>query len=126
MDRTSKVFKLLRDIDITLTVWRGLLPDFQRLAFVYEERKLFSDDGLIKIGLSMIPGTERPLKAAVKKLGGWNHIVSPSFTVTEEVYSTLESAGLSRERFNKTREYLGDPVGYVNKAKQRRHDLKPD
>ncbi len=115
MKKRSIFKRLLQNVDAFIFVNRGLIPDLQRLDFVREKRKLFSDEGLIRISMSIIPGTDRSLKAAVKALGGWDLITHPSFSVTEDVYSKLEAASLSRNVFDKSRAYLANSSGYVNK-----------
>lgn len=112
MNKNSKFYKFLRNIDCFVFVNRGLIPDLERLDFVREERKFFSDEGLIRISMSIIPGTDRSLKTAVKALGGWDLITHPSFLVTEDVYSRLEAAGLSRKVFDKSRAYLAKSTSY--------------
>lgn len=112
MNKNSIFYKFLRNIDIFVYVNRGLIPDLERLDFVREERKLFSDGGLLRISMSIIPGTDGQLKATVKALGGWDLLMQPSFIVTEEVYSKLEGSGLGREQLDRSRAYIAKSSGY--------------
>lgn len=112
MKRSSVFYNFLRKIDVFVYVNRGLIPDLKRLDFVREERQLFSDEGLLRISMSIIPGTDGRLKATVKALGGWQVLMQPSFIVTEEVYSKLERSGLGREQFDKSRAYIANPSRY--------------
>ncbi len=105
LNRKSFLFKSLQRLDIQLYVLRGFVPDFERLDWVHEKRPLFSDEGLVKLTLSLIPGTEAKLKKTVSAMGGWDKIVDPNFFVSDEVFSRLEEAGLNRIQFQKTRRY---------------------
>ena len=121
MNRNSLLYKVLRNLDSFQFVYRGLEPDFDQLDFLRDERKLFSDKGLIRARMTMLPGTDMALVAAVKELGGWDAIMQPSFVVTEEVYSRLERAGFSREQLDKSREFNADPSGYRFRAQNQRY-----
>ncbi|CAN5600404.1 hypothetical protein BH11CYA1_BH11CYA1_28600 [soil metagenome] len=123
MNRTSILFQFLRRIDIFVYCMRGLAMDYDRLDFNQNERQLFSDEGLLRTSMSVIPWTDRTLASAVRELGGWGKIVQRSFVVTDEVYSKLEQAGFSREQFDKSREYLADPQAYWQRAQKRRYPI---
>jgi|GEM_PF-1538938 len=113
---------LLKKVDIAWYVSHGFVPDFRKLDFVYEERRLFSKSGLIRTHLSVIPFVDGKLKAAVKKLGGWNVICAPQFEVTEEVYVALEKAGFEREQFDLSRKYLANRSLYHSEALAKRYE----
>ncbi len=120
-EKRFSLHNLLRKVDIFWYVNHGYIPDFRLLDFVHQERQLFSKSGLIRRQLSIIPFTDRKLKAAVIKLGGWEAIIAPQFEVTEEVYAALEKAGFERDQFDLSRKYLANPSLYHSEALTERY-----
>ncbi len=120
-DRKFSLRDITKKVDIAWYVNLGFIPDFRQLDFVHQKRSLFSKTGLIKIQLSIIPFTDRKLKSAVGKLGGWRTITSPQFEVTEDVYFALEEAGLERDQFDLSRKYLANPSFYRSEALTERY-----
>lgn len=106
--------KIVEKLDRVWYVYHGFLPDFKRLDFVYGGRALFSTEGLIRTHLSIIPGVDNRLKRVVKELGGWDSVMNPNRELTSEAYQKLCEAGFTEEQLRSSREFLANPVEYMN------------
>lgn len=117
------MMNILRGFDTLWSTLRGYTPDFERLSFVHKERRLFSNEGLVKERLSLIPFDEFALKRVVEKYGGWQKITRENFIPPEELLAALENAGLSRTDFLHSREFLASPSDYRKRAISKRGRL---
>ena len=116
MRRHSVFYNWLWQVDNVWLHLDGYVSDFERLDWNYEERPLFSKDGLIKSEPSIMPFRDRELKQIVKEYGGWELVTDPSFNPPEELCSKLQAIGSNRERFEHSRRYLRSPGIYRRQA----------
>jgi len=119
--RGSFLYKILRTIDVFWRHLDGFVDDFEQLDWVYEQRPLFSKEGLIKDDLSLIPFRDRKFGQIVRDYGGWKAITKEDFVPSEELYEKLESIGFGREQFDLSRRYLANPSEYKTQALKRKY-----
>jgi hypothetical protein len=100
--------KILRQCDIFWFSLSGYITDLERLDFVWEDRHLFTKEGLIKHNLSSFPWADRELKLIARRYGGWKALMKPDFQPSDQLLSELESAGFTRSEFEHSRIY-NDP-----------------
>lgn len=115
----ERLSRLLRRLDTRFYIAMGWIPDVKNLDFVYERRKLFTFDGLIKTHLSLVPFVEYKLKLTVLELGGWESVMDPERTFTENEIEKLEQAGLNKTQVELSRLYLSDPIKYLKESRVR-------
>jgi hypothetical protein len=121
LTRDSFWYKVLRTLDILWVSLDGFTPDLEQLDWVFDERPLFSKEGLIKIDISQLPFRDHKLKKIAKKYGGWEVITDPEFVPPRELYERLEKIGFRRDDFDLSRRYLANPDEYKENARKRRN-----
>ncbi len=114
----------IRRTELSVQIFFGFTPDFEKLDYVFYSRPLFSKEGLIRDHLSLLPFADTSLKRVVKDLGGWEHITDPEYLPNSEEYERLAEVGFSKDDFNKTREYLSDRSAYNRRALARQKEKK--
>ena len=116
MSSKSFLFRLFRTLDSYLLHIDGYVLDFRKLDQIYNKRRNFSKDGLIKVFPSLIFFRDLKLKRVARKYGGWNRITSPEFQPPEKLYEDLLNLGIKPEEFDLSREYIADSDEYRKTA----------
>ena len=112
----GRLTKIMQTCDIFWMSLNGLAIDVEHITSGRKPRSPFSDVGTLKVTPSLIPGVDYKLNRVLKRHGGWDSVMAPSFIPSSEFYEQLLKAGYSRERFDRSRSFMIDQFAYARDA----------
>jgi hypothetical protein len=118
------IFSTLRLIDYLWLGLNGLVVDVDHVLSGSNVRKPLTLANTLKVEPSLIPGVDFALNRVLKKYGGWSSVMTASFEPSQAFYDDLRAIGYERERFDRSRAYVIDPVGYQQRAVKKLDEQK--
>jgi len=118
------IFATIRFIDDLWLSLNGLVVDIDQVLSGSKVRKPLTLAGTLKVEPSLVPGVDLALNRVLKKYGGWSVVMTASFEPSQAFYDDLRAIGYDRERFDRSRAYVIDPVAYQQRAVKKLDEQK--